>query len=118
MTQPQPPLQPNGPLGYQSPGAANSGQEVMATIIPYRNVPALTSYYLGVFSIFPCLGVALGVAAVVLGIKGLKLAARNPNAKGKAHAIVGIVCGSVFGLIWLVIDALIIIGMIIRATHP
>src|ERR1700733_11755328 len=26
----------------------------IATIIPYRNVPALVAYYLGVFSLIPC----------------------------------------------------------------
>src|SRR5262245_38413569 len=40
----------------------------LSTLIPYKNVPALTSYYLGVFSIIPLVGLLLGIAAVVLGI--------------------------------------------------
>ena len=86
----------------------------IARLIPYRNVPALVGYYLGVFSIFPVLGVFLGIAAVVLGILGLKNAARDPSVRGKAHAITAIVCGTLFGLFWLAADILLVIAL---ATH-
>ena len=44
---------------------------------------ALLAYYLGVFSLIPCIGIPLGIAALVLGIKGLKYAKLHPEAKGK-----------------------------------
>jgi hypothetical protein len=65
----------------------------LTTLIPYKNVKALVAYYLGVFALIPCFGLVLGSAALVLGILGLKAAARNPEAKGKAHAWAGIILG-------------------------
>jgi hypothetical protein len=62
-------------------------------LIPYKNAKALTAYYLGVFSLIPCLGLILGPIAIVLGFLGLGYAKKHPEAKGQAHAIVGIVLG-------------------------
>ena len=89
--------------------------DAVSTLIPYKNSQALISYYLGVFSLLPCIGLFLGIAAVILGIRGLQYANRNPRAKGKAHAIVGIICGSVFGLAYLIAGIAIVIG--IAADH-
>src|SRR6056297_2691301 len=41
-------------------------------VIPYKNPAALIGYYLGIFGLFPTLGLPLAVAAVVLGIIGLR----------------------------------------------
>jgi len=80
-----PPIRPATP-----PPPANT----ISTLIPYRNAPALIAYYLGVFSLIPCVGFFLGLAAVVLGIFGLKQASKHPEAKGKAHAWTGIILGT------------------------
>ena len=82
------------------PGAANSDDGV-STLIPYKNAPALTAYYLGLFSIIPLLGIPLGIVAVILGILGLRKLKTEPNAKGKVHAYVGIGCGGLGALAWL-----------------
>jgi hypothetical protein len=82
---PPPPPPPLPPAGGDPTGG----------LIPYRNVPALVAYYLGVFSLIPCVGLGLGIAAVVLGALGLSKAARQPQAKGKVHAWVGIILGSI-----------------------
>ena len=74
-----------------SPPAPDS---TISTLIPYRNAPALITYYLGVFSLIPCVGFFLGFAAIILGIIGLKLAGKRPEAKGKAHAWTGIILGT------------------------
>lgn len=68
--------------------------------------PALIAYYCGVFSIllFPA------PFALILGIIGLNKIKREPALPGKAHAIVGIVLGSIFGLLWL--------GLILLAVVP
>ncbi len=63
-------------------------------LIPYKNAKALTAYYLGVFSLIPCLGIILGPIAIILGILGLGYAKKHPEARGQVHAIVGIVLGS------------------------
>ena len=94
-----------------------AGDEAVATIIPYRNKAALIGYYLGVFSLVACIpllglvGVGMGAAAVILGIKGLGNVKQNPQAKGTAHAWIAIVCGALFGLVGLAVQVLFIIGM-------
>jgi hypothetical protein len=107
MTNPNTPPQPRNPQGPYAPPVAYRSpppqEDLITAMIPKKNVPALIGYYLGVFSIIPCIGFPLGVAAVVCGIIGLRKAARFPEAKGKAHAIVAIVCGGVFGLAWFII---------------
>jgi hypothetical protein len=99
----------NMPTPPPLPPSRPQGDEALAAIIPYRNVPALIAYYCGVFSLIPCLGFILGIAAILLGTYGLRIAAEQPESKGKAHAWVGIIIGTVvvilhiggFVFIWL-----------------
>ena len=72
-------------------------------IIPYKNPSALTSYYLGLFSLFPIIGLLLGIAAIVLGIRGIRYYKRYPQVRGIVHAWVGICAGTIFPLIQLLI---------------
>jgi hypothetical protein len=67
--------------------------DAVSTIIPYRNGMALAAYYLGVFSLIPCLGLLLGPAGLIFGILGLRYVKKNPTAKGTGHAIAGIIMG-------------------------
>lgn len=96
------------------------GDDTAATIIPYRNMPALVGYYLGVFSLSACVpvlglvGVGMGIAAVVLGIKGLRNVRVNPEAKGTVHAWIAIVCGTLFSLMGLVINGAMIMSLLMR----
>ncbi len=96
----------NAPAGRDTEGDATGG------IIPYKNPKALLAYYLGLFSLFPLLGLPLGIAAFTLGILGLKDKKRNPVIKGSVHAGIGIGCGCLFSLIWGAVLVLIIIGLI------
>jgi len=75
-------------------------------VIPYKNVPALVSYYLGVFSLIPCFGIPLGLAAVILGIIVLVKYKKHPQIRGVVHALVGIILG---GLMLLVNLAFIVL---------
>ncbi len=85
--------------------------ETVSTIIPYKNVRALVAYYLGVFSLIPCVGLFLGPAALVLGILGLRYVKANPTAKGTGHAIAGIVLGGLTTLAyWGALLGLIVMG--------
>src|SRR5690242_19218771 len=81
---------------------AASGGDPIASIIPYQNGKALIAYYLGVFSIIPCVGAPLGIAAFFLGLAGLKEADAHPEAKGKIHAWIGVIVGGLFGLVYTV----------------
>lgn len=85
--------------------------DALGGLIPYKNVPALVSYYLGVFSIIPCIGLFLGIAAFILGIKGLQIHKAHPESKGKAHALIGIIVGGFFGLLYLALTVIFIVAM-------
>jgi len=80
----------------------------VTTIIPYTNPSALIGYYLGVFSCFPLLGLPLAIGELILGFMGLQKALRQPESKGKVHAIVALATGS----IGLSINLLVCTGML------
>jgi hypothetical protein len=69
--------------------------DLMSAVIPYRNRRALSAYYCGLFSLLPCVGAVLGPVALILGTQGLEYAKARPEAKGRVHALVGIVLGAV-----------------------
>jgi hypothetical protein len=71
------------------------GDDSMATIIPYRNPPALAGYYVSIFSLLPIVGALLGPTAIVLGIIGLRKLKAEPESKGVVHAWIAIVLGTV-----------------------
>jgi len=81
-------------------GAATDN--TLGGLIPYKNSYALIAYYLAIFSLIPCIGLILGFAALILGIKGLKFFKETPQAGGKVHAWVGIILGGLMGVIYLI----------------
>ena len=83
------------------------GDGGVSTVIPYKNVPALTAYYTGVFCII-CPPI-LSIPAIVLGVKGLRNVKENPEVKGTAHAWIGILSGSFFLILSIVVGVLIAI---------
>ena len=72
---------------------ASGASDALSKIVPYKNTPALIGYYLAVFSLIPCIGLLMAVAAIALGIKGLAVARQIPEAHGKVHAWIAIVLG-------------------------
>lgn len=104
---------PDGPQ-YQGPpgqGDATGG------VIPYKNVPALSAYYIGIVSLLCCfVGLPVGIVAVVLGIMGLQKRARQPEVKGSVHAWIGIVCG-VLSTLGAIPFAIALIGGIIAGLQ-
>jgi hypothetical protein len=110
-------LSPMTELDSQVTGAPPGAVESMVeTFIPSKNGPALAAYYLGIFSLFPCLGFPLGVAAVYYGVRGPRKVRETPAVRGGIHAWVGVICGSLFGLFNFVLLVLMIIGGIAAAT--
>lgn len=108
---PPPPGSYPHPQGYP-PQPAASGLEAM---IPTRNPSALTAYYLGIFSIIPCFAIPMGIAAVVLGLRGLKLFKEHPEVRGRTHAWVGIIAGGLFALINIAAIGFIVISSLARS---
>ena len=88
------------------PASTPKGGGGVSTMIPYKNTSALIAYYLGVFCIL-CPPI-LSIPALVLGIKGLRKVSENPEAKGTAHAWIGIVSGSFFLILSIVVGVLVL----------
>jgi len=76
----------------------------LSTFIP-RNGYALFAYYVGLFSFV--FGLLFGPVAIVFGIMGLVYAKKHSAAKGAVHSAVGIGCGTVALLLWLLLIAMI-----------
>lgn len=79
--------------GSRRPQYAVADEGTLGVVIPYKNPQALWAYYLAVSSLIPFMGIPLGIAAVVLGIRGLEYAKVHPESKGKVHAWAGIALG-------------------------
>jgi hypothetical protein len=72
-------------------------------IIPEKNPISMIAYYLGIFSLIPCLGAVLSLPAIICGIIGMVNANKQPEIGGKGHAITGIVLGIVGQVVWILI---------------
>lgn len=82
------------------PSVASEGGDATGGIIPYKNPQALVGYYCGVFSLIPFLGLPLGIAAIPLGILGLRKSRARPAVRGAVHAWVAITLGVISVLLW------------------
>jgi hypothetical protein len=102
-----------------APAPSTSEGDSTGGVIPYKNPPALIAYYCGVFSLIACIPffVPVPIAALVLGIKGLRKAKAEPHVKGQVHAWIGIVCGSIFGVIGIISTVGAIIAIIASMTQ-
>jgi hypothetical protein len=105
------------PLSPDAATPAGAVDSVVETFIPSRNGPALTSYYLGIFSLLPCFGLPMGIAAIYFGVQGLGRVRQNPEVRGGAHAWVGLICGALFGLFNLVLIVLFVVGLAFNARR-
>ena len=93
------PYQPSQHVGL-TPTSTQTEGDATGGVIPYKNAPALLAYYLGIFSLLPCIGLFLAIPALIFGIIGLRQRAKNPAIKGSVHAWIGIVLGGIFTLVW------------------
>jgi serine/threonine protein kinase len=79
---------------HNQPAVKGSADYPSLHLIPYKNGPAVLAYYAGIFSLIPCFGILIGIAAIVLGVMGAKNARRHPEVQGAYHAWAGIILGS------------------------
>lgn len=111
---PTPPPQqqpaPGLPSYYAQPGQPPTSNP-LDKLIPTKNTNALLAYYFGVFSLIPCFGLFLGVAAIILGVRGKRAINLNPDLPGKTHAAVGIWVGGFSVLAHAVLTVVIAFAM-------
>lgn len=90
------------------------GQTTMAykpagtKLMPTQNPSSLWGYYSGIISMLPLLGAVAVPIALIMSARGLKAYNANPEIYGKAHAITGLITGT----IGLVINGLILVAMV------
>jgi hypothetical protein len=89
------------PLWPSAPARRAVGADV-------RNRDALASYLLGILSPLPLLGLLFGVAAVVLGVRGLRHAREEPGADAALQCWIGIGLGAVFSAFYLAVGLFLI----------
>jgi len=99
------------PRPGRRPPPRRKGGDGFATIVPYKNGPALAAYYCGVFGLIPVIGFLLGPIALILGIIGLVHKKKNPKVHGTGHAIAGIVLGLIDPVLWPVLWVLVFDGL-------
>lgn len=95
-----------------APRLPNRATAFADQVIPAKNPLALTGYYVGIFSLIPCVGALLGPAAIVLGAKGLKAIQHTPGLPGKAHSLIAVVIGGLTSLGNWALILLTIIGLV------
>ncbi len=84
-------------------------RDVTDGVIPYKNPSALASYYIGLASVIPVLGIFTGIAAVVLGIRGLMRFHAEPWRRGRLHAYAGIFLGTLTSITWIVMSVIVLV---------
>jgi hypothetical protein len=97
----------------EKPYRTREKNNLVSSVIPYKNGQALGAYYCGVFSLIPGAGLLLGPIALILGILGFGHVRAHPQAKGTGHAVAGIVMGSLAmlgNLLLVVVAALMATG--------
>ena len=96
-----PPFQPpttQQPIHQAHQPITGANTDATGGVIPYKNPLSLVGYYLAVFSLIPILGLALGIAAVILGVLGFRAYQKEPRKRGQVHAWVAIILGSLTSL--------------------
>lgn len=77
-----------------------------------HNGDALASYLFGILSPLPLFGLLFGVAAVVLGARGLRHARQHPEGGGVLKCRIGMALGGLFSVVYLVTSLFLIAVLI------
>jgi hypothetical protein len=82
-------------------GAAPSAMDRMLMPVG-RPASAIAAGYLGLFAIFPLIGIVTGPLAVIFGVHALKKLNADPELHGKGRAWFGIIVGGVFFVVQVI----------------
>ncbi len=93
-----------------APSSYTSQSDSMQSLIPTKNMPALISYYCGVFGLIPILGLPASIGGVILGAIGLSKYNSSPTPGAKVHALIGLILGIVEIIIFTLLIILIIVS--------
>ena len=100
--------------GVDSPIKKDANAEI-GRMVTQKNMCALIACYFGVFSAIPCVGVFLGIPAVLFGVRGLKFHRNSERANGKVQSWIGIVAGIVFTLVWTGLAIVLIFRVLVES---
>jgi Domain of unknown function (DUF4190) len=77
---------------------------------------AIAAGYMGLFAFFPFVGLLPAILGVIFGIVALKKIGRDPALSGKGRAWFGIICGSIFSLLWGFALVALVISLIMESA--
>ncbi len=80
-----------------------------------RPASAIAAGYLGLFALFPFIGLIPAILGVIFGILALKTIARDNSLSGRGRAWFGIISGILMGILWGVMVVFLIINLILEA---
>ena len=99
----------------QRPQIDNQESDVTGGVIPYKNPHALIGYYIAYAGLLPIVSIPFAIAAIWLGILGLKKRRAKPAIRGSAHAVFAIIAGCL-GLLYGTRFLLMIFGVTFRSV--
>jgi uncharacterized ubiquitin-like protein YukD len=80
-----------------------------------RPVSAIAAGYLGLLALFPFIGLAFGIAAIVTGIVALRSLKNNPQLIGRGRAWFGLILGGIATLYNALLIGLLVVATLLKA---
>lgn len=84
----------------QAPSSAGTLERMLAPV--EVSGMSLLSGYMGLFAMFPVIGIIPAIIGIFAGRSGLKEIEKRPNLSGKGRAWFGIISGALFTVIWVI----------------
>jgi hypothetical protein len=100
------------PENHPEPLPRRRGQTVYRMSEPITNRAALRAWRCAEWGLLPVAGLPLGLAAVSLGVVGLRRFRRDPSVLGARHAFAAVILGAIEVLVNLTGLTLIVVGLL------
>jgi uncharacterized ubiquitin-like protein YukD len=79
-----------------------------------RPASAIVAGYLGLLSLFPFVGLAFGIGAIITGVVALRTLKTNPHLIGRGRAWFGLITGSIATLFNALLIGVLVVGTILK----